>query len=205
MNKKKVLAMAASLVLVAVIGVGATLAYFTDKTDMKTNVVTMGKVDIDLEEDSVGENGEEKGEITEEGLDFPNVMPGDVLSKIPTVTVADDSQPAYIRVKIDIESDGKLDAAGMNGDMIFSWLDIDGNSWVKGAGDYFYYQEIAKHNDKLTLFNKVTVPEGLGNKAAELSFRIKIQAEAIQAENVTPDRTQGRITGWPAADIEELE
>ncbi len=48
MKKKKILTMVAAVALVAVIGVGATLAYFTDK-DSKTNVVTMGKVDIDLE------------------------------------------------------------------------------------------------------------------------------------------------------------
>ena len=204
MNKKKVLTMAASLALVAVIGVGATLAYFTDKTATKTNIVTMGKVDIDLEEDSIGEDGEKTGEIEDSGINFPNVMPGDVLSKIPTVTVADDSQPAYIRVKIDIEA-AAFEAAGINSDVIFGWLDIDSTKWIKGTGDYFYYQEVANPKDKLTLFNTVTVPESLGNKAAELSFSIKIQAEAIQAENVTPDNTEGRITGWPAADIEALE
>lgn len=204
MSKKKVLAMAASLALVAVIGVGATLAYFTDKTDTKTNVVTMGKVDINLEEDSVEDNGQVAGEIKEEGIDFTNVMPGDVLSKIPKVTVAEDSQEAYIRVKIEIEPDEILSGADIDSNAIFKWLDIDGSKWVKGQDDYFYYQEIANPLDELTLFTKVTVPSTLGNNAAEGSFNIKIQAEAIQSQNVTPVITGEQITGWPQADIEAL-
>ena len=41
--KKKSLALALSLALIAVVGIGSTFAYFTDN-DTKTNVVTMGLV-----------------------------------------------------------------------------------------------------------------------------------------------------------------
>ena len=41
MKNKKVLMAAASTALVAVVGIGATLAYFTDQADTE-NVVTMG-------------------------------------------------------------------------------------------------------------------------------------------------------------------
>ena len=40
MNKKKLLTMVLALVLIGAVGVGATLAYFTDN-DSATNVVTM--------------------------------------------------------------------------------------------------------------------------------------------------------------------
>ena len=52
MNKKRVTALAVSLSLVAVIGIGATLAYFTDQTDTQ-NVINMGHVDIDLVEHEI--------------------------------------------------------------------------------------------------------------------------------------------------------
>ena len=48
MKKRNLLISLLSLALVAVIGVGATLAYFTDKTDTKKNTFTTGKVDIVL-------------------------------------------------------------------------------------------------------------------------------------------------------------
>lgn len=49
MDKKKMITMLVALTLVATVGIGATLAYFTDK-DAVTNVITMGKVDVSLEE-----------------------------------------------------------------------------------------------------------------------------------------------------------
>ena len=45
MKKKSIITMVAALAFVGAIGVGSTLAYFTDN-DAATNVVTMGHVDI---------------------------------------------------------------------------------------------------------------------------------------------------------------
>lgn len=50
MNKRKIILLATALCMVAILAVGGTLAYFTD-TDEKTNVFTIGRVDITLEED----------------------------------------------------------------------------------------------------------------------------------------------------------
>ena len=47
MNKRKILAIAMSLCIVAILAVGASLAYFTD-TDNATNTFTVGNVKIDL-------------------------------------------------------------------------------------------------------------------------------------------------------------
>ena len=55
MNKKKLAGLALSLGLVSVVGVGATLAYFTDQASI-ANVVTMGHVDINLTEHQVVKN-----------------------------------------------------------------------------------------------------------------------------------------------------
>ena len=101
---KKLLTAATSVALVAVVGVGATLAYFTDN-DSTSNTVTMGHVDIDLTETTNASEGEEPTTIDPDtGMQFDNIMPGDVLSKIPRITVQPDSQNAYIRVKMDIEA-----------------------------------------------------------------------------------------------------
>lgn len=49
MSKRKILTLAMALSMIAILAVGATLAYFTD-TDTKTNTFTIGDVDITLEE-----------------------------------------------------------------------------------------------------------------------------------------------------------
>ena len=58
MNRKKVATLMVSLGLLSVVGVGATLAYFTDNAEQE-NIITMGHVDIDLTEESNGEEGKE--------------------------------------------------------------------------------------------------------------------------------------------------
>lgn len=76
MNKKLKLGLA-SLALVGVMVVGGSLAYFTD-TDTKNNIVTLGKVDGNLEEDTDEENVTK----TEDGLEYEdNITPGKELSK----------------------------------------------------------------------------------------------------------------------------
>ncbi|MBQ7860407.1 MAG: hypothetical protein IJ347_09795 [Faecalibacterium sp.] len=57
MNKKKILVLAMTLSMVAILAIGGTIAYFTD-TDIQTNVFTTGNVKIDLFED-FGDNNDD--------------------------------------------------------------------------------------------------------------------------------------------------
>lgn len=56
MNKRRILAIAMSLCIVAILAVGASLAYFTS-TDSKTNTFTVGNVKITLIEQQRGKDG----------------------------------------------------------------------------------------------------------------------------------------------------
>lgn len=56
MNKRRILAIAMSLCIVAILAVGASLAYFTS-TDEATNTFTVGNVKIDLIEEERDGNG----------------------------------------------------------------------------------------------------------------------------------------------------
>lgn len=50
MNKRKIMVMAMALCMVAILAIGGTLAYFTDN-EAKKNVITVGEIDIALNED----------------------------------------------------------------------------------------------------------------------------------------------------------
>lgn len=67
MNKRRILAIAMSLVIVAILAIGATMAYFTadDKAD---NVFTVGNVQIDLIEKQRGEDGKLEDFVQEKDL-----------------------------------------------------------------------------------------------------------------------------------------
>ncbi|MCB5711479.1 SipW-dependent-type signal peptide-containing protein [Lactonifactor longoviformis] len=208
MNRKKLTAVVASVALVAVLGIGGTLMYFTDR-DTKENVITLGKVDGTLTEEG---NGTE----TETGLKYDNVMPGDVLEKKPVVTVAHDSQDAYLRIKLDINGmyRDEEDLPQSVIDVIEAALDIDKTVWEKGADNYYYYtgttQGVVTADQAITFFTKVEIPaENWTNDMAKASFNINLQAELIQAANFADklgytDDTKTKINNWniDAASIE---
>lgn len=90
MKKKTILVAAIAVMLVAALVVGGTLAYFTDKTEAKKNTFTVGNVKIDLTETAWHDN------------DDHTLVPGKFYDKNPTITVKDNSQDAYVFLKLDL-------------------------------------------------------------------------------------------------------
>ena len=90
MKKKTILVAAIAVMLVAALVVGGTLAYFTDKTEAKQNTFTVGNVKIDLTETAWHDN------------DDHTLVPGKFYDKNPTITVKDNSQDAYVFLKLDL-------------------------------------------------------------------------------------------------------
>ena len=88
-NKTKTII--AIISILAVIGVSGIIAYFTD-TATVTNHASMGIVDIDLKEYMIDENGRKV-----EWEDKTNILPGEVISKIPEINCVDGAVDCYIR------------------------------------------------------------------------------------------------------------
>lgn len=206
MKKRKIVSLVLATALVGAIGIGSTLAYFTDN-DAAENTITTGKVDIELAYDASSEN----------------IVPGDVITVNPVITVAEDSNDAYIRCKFVVTlADTNLSEASTTGstyiDDIFYMLgtenaaQINEEDWyfddkseglgVQADGTYVaygYYQNVAKASEVISVFNNegaFTVPTKWGNEWAEKSVAIDITAEAIQAANFEPENEEGVITGW---------
>lgn len=200
MNKKKLLSLVAALTLVGVVGIGATLAYFTD-SDAETNVITMGHVDIDLDEPNfdtpeddpstpdVDESKEEKDNTIED------VTPGQEIVKDPTITVAEDSEDAYIRAKVEFTGL----TAEQEADLLAN-INIDDTVWYLGADGYYYYNAKLVAGESAVLFDTVVIPEKWGNEVVDLTFEIVVSAEAIQADNFEPTVENGMITAWTYKD-----
>ena len=93
--KKKIMAAALAVCMMATLVAGMTLAYFTD-TESKTNTFTVGNVDITLTEPSwLGDTSE----------DAVRLIPGKTIAKDPTITVATTSQTAYTFMKVQLSAD----------------------------------------------------------------------------------------------------
>jgi len=98
--KKKLTAVALIVCMLAIMLVGASLAYFTDTTEAKENTFTMGSVEIELTEtkwDALEKNAD--GEL--------KVAPGVSYDKDPTITVGKDSEDCYLIATVTIS---KLEA-----------------------------------------------------------------------------------------------
>lgn len=101
MNKRKILMLAVSVCMIAILAVGGTLAYFTD-TDSAKNTFTVGGVKIALHEDNKEGAKDDK---YQEWLEDQVLMPGDnetnTVAKVVTVENTGKSA-AYVRVHIAI-------------------------------------------------------------------------------------------------------
>lgn len=100
MKKKSILMVAIAVMLVAVLVVGGTLAYFTD-TKSATNTFTMGNVSIDLKEQQKGLNGLEPFEQNKQLVPGKS-NDGNAVSKIVTVTNTSKDNAAWVWVELKI-------------------------------------------------------------------------------------------------------
>ena len=178
MNKRKILAIAMSLCIVAILAVGASLAYFTD-TNNATNTFTVGNVDITLTEPNWDASG---------SVDAPQVYPGEPLAKDPTVT-NDGANPCFVRIKVT-----GLDCLAPAGNITYRTDYVTGklgDNWVLHTDGYFYYNKVlAVDATTDALFDQIVIPTDLENGDAETEFNVVVTAEAVQA--------QGAKASWSA-------
>lgn len=225
MKKKNVLMIALSLCLVAIIAVGGTLAYFTDTTDSKVNTFTTGMVGIEIVDETpvvggedfvIGDKDPDTGDIT-----YSEVMPGDVISKVVGVTLDEDSQDAWIAIKVDVTAtpaEGSALSPANARAAVWSLIDkqVKTNDWeyqaIAGIDDvdtsrvYYFKNPVApnfavqpdpetQEDVKVAvpniLFEKLEIPTEWGNEFAEINFSIDVQAFAVQAANLD-DFTAGQ-------------
>lgn len=203
--KKKLTAVALIVCMLAIMLVGASLAYFTD-TDEAANTFTMGNIDITLDEAAVERVGDEwvKNNDRVHENTYESIYPGAVLPKDPTVHNVG-SYGAFVRAKITVDFN-KL--AGMQADKelfngeaededLINILNIDTENWtfVEYAVDfatrtvtytYNYKTELAADADTTPVFTQVSIPGALTNEVVTAyglgEFEINVIAEAIQAD-----------------------
>ncbi|MBE5809954.1 MAG: hypothetical protein E7318_03360 [Clostridiales bacterium] len=174
MSKRKILLLASVLAMVAVLGIGSTLAYFTS-TDEATNEFTIGNVKIDLTEPEWDENG---------SADAPEVYPTEALAKDPTVTNIG-ANPCFVRISV-TGWDCLPDPAG---DITYRTDYVDGklgDDWVE-YGDYFYYTKVLAAGETTdALFDQIVIPADLENGDAATLYELQVNAYAVQAQGAKP-------------------
>ena len=189
--KKKIVAIALVACLALTVIAGATLAYFTDKTEVEENVFTVGNVDITLTEPKWDANGTQ---------DAPEVYPGEKLAKDPTVENVG-ANPCFVRIKVT-----GLDCLAPAGLITLKTDYVDGISaeWVEYDGYYYYYKDgcgvLAAGVKTDALFDQIVIPTDLKNGDAQTEFHVDVYAEAVQAQGAK-DPNWAAVQGMTVAEI----
>ncbi len=199
MKKRNFLTILLSLALVAVIGVGATLAYLTDNTQTVNNKFTFDDIVITLKENASVPDGqfyqikktedetfgttEIKG--AEKGIDYDEVLPGATVEKNPYITVSESNAHAYVYAYV----------TGVAAPLsVVAWSD----GWTEVETDLtgtLLRREVAKNAaGKYDVFTQVQVAATANGE--ETLNDISIKAYAHQADNTDVDTADGAAIAY---------
>ena len=175
MVKKKIAILFGIIALIAIISSG-TITYFTAEGSA-TNVITSGRIVIDLVEKSKGVDGVE---IPFE--DVVGVVPGTSYSKIVSVKNDGDSD-SYVRISlkntVEMADGSKVDATG-SADFTF---DFNNEKWTYKDGYWYYNDPLKPGAETEPLFTSVAFGSGIGNEYKNSKLTVSVIADAAQVRN----------------------
>lgn len=168
--KKKLVILAAALVLMTAFAVGMTLAYLTSTTGTVTNTFTFGNVHITLDEEDLQNGGR-----TETGNVY-HLIPGSSYVKDPVVHVAEGSENCWVFVKVE-NGISAIETSTIEAQILANgWLLLEGESNV-------YYKENIAGGTDLSVFETFAISEDAEVHLYE-GATISITAYAVQSANV---------------------
>ena len=215
LNKKKVFTLAIAVCLIATLSLGS-LAWFTD-TDFVTNDFHVAGSEDDPDDIfsvDVWENGPDGRD--EDGIKYPNILPGDVLQKEVNIENTG-SYDQYIRAIVTV-SDASiwqeifgvvyvpLDKIVENLNTAYDAYRVVFDADADTLTYVLYYQNILKVDAVSTLFTDVVIPEALTREQAAAmkdGFVIGVVAEAVQTENVGANAVEAFKTVGKAVEAGE--
>ena len=166
-NKKKIIAVLVTLVLVVGIAVAGTLAFLTDTTTEIKNTFTVGKVDIDLKE-------------TKPEGQTAKMIPGSTIEKDPKVSVLAGSEDCWLFVKI---------TAANGADDFLDYTAAEGWTALEGQTGVYYRQATAGDEFSVLAGDAVTVKGTVTSAMMESVVEgseptLTFKAYAVQKDNV---------------------
>ncbi len=181
-TKTKAIALTLCAVLLVVASVMGTMAYLTSK-DTVTNTFTVGNVSITLDEAKVDKYGTVVEGADRVDANSYDLVPGHTYTKDPTVTVAANSEPCYVFVKVE----NGLSGFEATNNTIASQI-TNTNQWTALEGnDGVYYKEVVASATDTTLvvFSSFTLSDTANNVNGWNNLgnaNITVKAYAIQQD-----------------------
>lgn len=224
----KLIALLAALMLLIGGAVGGTLAWLISQSNTVANTFTVGKISLNLTEPNFVSN--DIGRINGEEVAAYKALPGDEIPKDPTVTVAEGSEPCYVRLFMVIwwedVTDGYFRAMDSDdwfcqysGDVSFApgYFTQDDScirlydqttDQVLGIVQEFRYSTVvdASESDQILRppFGSIRVPVNLDQDQYQSldNFRLVLFAQAVQAEGFADANAAFEKAGLPDPTLE---
>ena len=154
-----------SVLLIASIAIGVTLAYFTASATVTGNITLGDPVTI-----SITQGGASASSLTFDG----EALPGTVYDQAIGVAAPADMTEALMRAKLTItNSDGATTSVEAT----------TTNDWITGTDGYYYYNGSMTANSNVNFITAITIPTSLTNSDANKTFNIDVVVETIQKAN----------------------
>lgn len=164
-NPSTIVIIVLSILLIASMAIGVTLAYFSSTSTVIGNVTLGNPVNINITQ----------GGASVTSLTFgSDALPGHVYDQAIAVNVLEGTSDALLRAKLVITNN---DGATIN--IQASTV----NTWIVGEDEYYYYNGIATEGDEVEFVTAVTIPTSITNADANKTFNIEVVVEAIQEAN----------------------
>lgn len=155
------------ILLLSVVALSGSLAYFSAKTDVE-NIITTGSVDVEIIE--LDENDDVQTE-----MEHDRVMPGEeIVKKVRFKNTG--NNPSWLRVKV--ESEFENDNLS---DEVVS-INFNSENWEEKDGYYYYTEQLEPDSDTSQLFDTIRFSTEMGNEYQNQSMTLKVTAEAVQSE-----------------------
>lgn len=172
---------ALSVLLVASIAIGITLAYFTAQTTVTGNITLGDPVTV-----SITQGGATATSLTFAG----DALPGTVYDQTIGISAPADMTEALVRAKLTIT----------NADGATTPVEATTTAnWTEGTDDYHYYNGSLTANTNIDFITAVTIPTSLTNADANKTFNIDVVVETIQKANNAANNV------WTTAPVDWLE
>lgn len=156
---------ALTILLLASIGIGITLAYFTSTANVTGNITLGDPVTI-----SITQGGASVSSLTFDG----DALPGTVYRQAIGVQAPSEMTEALMRAKLTITN---TDGATTN---------VEANTtddWRLGDDQYHYYNGTVNADDQIDFITTITIPTSLTNEDANKTYTIDVIVETIQQAN----------------------
>ena len=154
-----------SILLLASIGIGVTLAYFTASATVAGDITLGDPVTI-----SITQGGASASTLT-----FPgDALPGTVYDQAIGISAPSEMTEALVRAKLEITN---TDGASTNVDATTT------GDWQLGEDQYHYYKGSINADDDIDFITAITIPTTLTNEDANKTYNIQVVVETIQKAN----------------------